>query len=162
MTGHVAVFFFFLAGHIAGCFVNFITTVAGCMDPIWLKHFGQREILKKIDLMEPEFDQPMTFDDSRIPDWPVAAGVEIGSWGYGVQVYRAARGHKRKRETPSNMCGFSCEEEMQEARQYLWNHGNYQIEQVSVECCVILAFSHGTSYFTGHMGGKMTGHFNSF
>ena len=93
------------------------------MDPIQLKHFGRREILKKIDLMEPEFDQPMMFD-------------EIGSWGYGVQVYRAARGHKRKRETPSllaDMCGFSCEEEMQEARQYLWIHGNYQIEQVSVK-----------------------------
>ena len=50
--------------------------------------------------MEPEFDQPMTFDDSRIPERPVTAGVEIGSWGYGVQVYGAARGHKRKRETP--------------------------------------------------------------
>ena len=106
------------------------------MDPIWLKHFGHREILKKIDLMEPEFNQPMTFNDSRIPDQPVAAGVEISSWGYGVQVYRAATGHKRKRETPSllaDMCGFSCKEEIQEARQYLQNHGNYQIEQVSVK-----------------------------
>ena len=106
------------------------------MDPIRLKHFGKRGILKKIDLMEPEFNQPMTFDDSRVPDWPVTSGAEIGSWGYGVQVYGVTRGHKKKRETPSllaDMCGFSCEEEMQDGRQYLWNHGNYQIEQVSVK-----------------------------
>ena len=106
------------------------------MDLIQLKHFGRREILKKIDLMEPEFNQPMMFDDSRVPDRPVTSGAEIGSWGYGVQVYGVARGHKRKRETPSllaDMCGFSCEEEMQDARQYLWSHSNYQIEQASVK-----------------------------
>ena len=104
------------------------------MDPIHLKHFGKNEILRKIDLMEPEFNQPMTFDDSRVPDQPAAAGAEIGSWGYGVQVYRVARGHKRKKDTPSllaDMCGFS--EEMQGVRQYLWTHGSYQIEQVSAK-----------------------------
>ena len=91
--------------------------------------------------MEPEFNQPMTFDDSRVSNWPVTSGAEIGSWGYGVQVYRVARGHKRKRETPSllsDMCGFSCEEEMQDARQYLRSHGNYQIEQVNVKWLVEL------------------------
>ena len=41
--------------------------------------------------MEPEFDVPMAFDDSRVPDQPTAAGVDIGSWGYEVQVYGAAR-----------------------------------------------------------------------
>ena len=100
------------------------------MDLIQLKHFGKREILKKIDLMEPEFDQPMMFDDSRVPDWPVASGTEIGSWGCGVQVYGVARGHKRKRETPSllaDMCGFSYEEEMQDARQYLLLYNRYVI-----------------------------------
>ena len=64
------------------------------MDLIRLKHFGRREILKKIDLMEPEFDRPMTFDDSRVPDQPVASGAEIGSWGYGVQVYGQLEGTK--------------------------------------------------------------------
>ena len=105
------------------------------MDPIWQKHFGKKEILKKIDLMEPEFDEPMTFDKSRIPDQPAAAGAEIGSWGYGVQVYGVARGHKRKKETPSliaDIYGFS-EEEMQGVRHYLQAHSNYQIEQVSVK-----------------------------
>ena len=78
----------------------------------------------------------MMFDDSRVPDQPAAAGAEIGSWGYGLQVYGVARGHKRKKETPSllaDMCGFSSEEEMQDVRQYLWTHGSYQIEQVSVK-----------------------------
>ena len=32
--------------------------------PIRLKHFGKKEILAKIDLMEPEYDVPMTFDNA--------------------------------------------------------------------------------------------------
>ena len=87
----------------------FSSLVPGCQDPIHLKHFGKREILKKIDLMEPEFDVPMAFDDSRVPNQPAAAGVDVGSWGYGVQVYGAARGHHRKKEMLSliaDMFGF--------------------------------------------------------
>ena len=83
--------------------------------------------------MEPEFDVPMAFDDSRVPNQPAAAGVDVGSWGYAVQVYGAASRHCRKKETLSliaDMFGFSCEEEMADARQYLQTHGNYQIEQV--------------------------------
>ena len=76
------------------------------MDPIWLKHFGRREILKKIDLMEPEFDQPMMFDDSRVPDQPVASGAEIGSWGYRVQVYGVARGHKKVERNSITSCRY--------------------------------------------------------
>ena len=49
--------------------------------------------------MEPKFDQPMTFDESRVPDQPAAAGAEIGSWGYGVQVYRVG---KRAQEEEGN------------------------------------------------------------
>ena len=93
--------------------------------------------------MEPEFNEPMTFDESRVLDQPAGAGAEIGSWGYGVQVYRAARGHKRNKETPSllaDMCGFSSKEEMQDARQYLQTHSNYQIEQVSVKQLVTLYY----------------------
>ena len=91
--------------------------------------------------MEPKFDQPIMFDKSRVLDQPAAAGAEIGSWGYGVQVYRVARGHKRKKETPSlltDMCGFSSEKEMQDARHYLQTHADYQIEQVSVKQLVTL------------------------
>ena len=68
----------------------FSSSVLGCQDPIHLKHFGKREILKKINLMKPKFDQPMMFDESRVPDQPAAAGAEIGSWGYEVQVYGVA------------------------------------------------------------------------
>ena len=46
-------------------------------DPIPLRHFGKKEILAKTDLMENWYDQ--------------YAGEEIGSWGYGVSVYIAAR-----------------------------------------------------------------------
>ena len=32
-----------------------------------------------------------------------------------------------------DMYGFSCEEEMADTKQYLREHGNYQLEQVSVK-----------------------------
>ena len=136
MTGHITRFSPFSLVILLVTLQLFLSFVPGCQDPIHLKHFGKREILKKIDLMEPEFDQPMMFDESRVLDQPAGAGAEIGSWGYGVQVYRVVRGHKRKKETPSlltDMCGISSEEEMQDERQYLQTHSNYQIEQVSVK-----------------------------
>ena len=92
--------------------------------------------------MEPEFDVPMTSDDSRVPNQPTAAGVDVGSWGYGVEVYGAARGHHRK-EMPSliaDMFGFSCEEEMTNTKQYFRAHGDYQIEQVSDKQLVMLYY----------------------
>ena len=105
-------------------------------DPIPLWHFGKKEILVKIDLMEDRYDEPMTFDEGLIPAHvvPIAAGEEIGSWGYGVSMYGAARGHRREMVTPSlmaDMDGFTSEEEMEDTKVYLHNHGNYQVEQVS-------------------------------
>ena len=56
---------------------------------------------------------------------PIAAGEEIGSWGYGVSVYGAAWGHKREVETPSlmaDMFGFMSKEEMSDTKEYLRSH----------------------------------------
>ena len=78
--------------------------------------------LQKIDLMEGEYDLPMRFDESLISDSPVAAGENIGEWGYGVTVYGVARGHCRAKETPSlmaDMYGFASEEEMSDTKAYL-------------------------------------------
>ena len=92
--------------------------------------------MNKIDLMEGEYDLPMKFDESLIPDSPAAAGENIGEWGYGVAVYSAARGHPRAKETPSlmaDMYGFTSEEEMSDTKAYLCSHGDYQLEQVGVK-----------------------------
>ena len=64
--------------------------VAEVQDPICLKHFGHQEILKKIDLMEGEYDIPMRFDESLIPNSPAAVGENIGGWGYGVAIFGTA------------------------------------------------------------------------
>ena len=86
--------------------------------------------------MEDHYGEPMTFDESRIPAHvaPMAAGTEVGSWGYGVSVYGAAQGHRRESVTPSlmaDMYGFALEEEMQDTKAYLRSHGGYQLEQVN-------------------------------
>ena len=86
--------------------------------------------------MEGEYDLPMRFNESLIPDSPAAAGENIGEWGYGVAVYGVAQWHHRAKETPSLMAdiyGFALEEEMLDTKAYLWLHGNYQLEQVSVK-----------------------------
>ena len=87
--------------------------------------------------MEDQFDEPMTFDESLIPVHitPITAGEEIGSWGYGVSMYGAAWGHRREVATPSlmaDMYRFTSKEEMEDTKVYLHDHGNYQVEQVSV------------------------------
>ena len=112
---------------------------AEVQDPIRLKHFGKKEILAKIDLMEPEYDIPMAFDDTWIPSTPAAAGQNIGEWGYGIGVFGAARGHARECETPSllvDMCGFKSKEEMEDTKAYLHSHRGYQLEQVGVDLCL--------------------------
>ena len=91
--------------------------------------------------MEGEYDLPMRFDESLIPDSPAAAGEIIREWGYGVAVFGAAKGHHRANETPSlmaNMYGFASEEEMADTKAYLRSHGDYQLEQVCVKWLVAL------------------------
>ena len=86
--------------------------------------------------MEEEYDIPMRFAESLIPDSPAAAGENIREWGYGVAIFGAARGHCRARETPSlmaDMYGFTSEEEMSDTKAYLHSHGDYQLEQVNVK-----------------------------
>ena len=40
----------------------------------------------------------------------------------------------------ADMFGFSCKEEMVDMKQYLREHGNYQLEQVSVKQLVTLYY----------------------
>ena len=110
----------------------------GPKDPIPLRHFGLKEVKARIDLMEDRFDRPMVFDPAQIPDQAVA-GQSVGAWGQGVAVCGAAKGYKRPRTTPtlmSSMFGFACEEEMDDVKQFLLRHGNYQLEQVSCRCAL--------------------------
>ena len=105
---------------------------SGPRDPLPLRHFGLKEIKAKVDLMEDQYDHPMVFDEARVP--PAVAGQEAGAWGQGVAMYGAAKGYKHPHTTPtlmSSMYGFNCEEEMDNTKQYLLNHGSYQLEHVS-------------------------------
>ena len=88
----------------------------------------------KVDLIEDQYDHPMEFDEAWVPPYPVVAGQGIGTWGEGVAVYGAAKGYRHQHTMPTlmaSMFGFDCEEEMADTKQYLLNHGGYQLEQVS-------------------------------
>ena len=85
-----------------------------------------------MDLMEDQFDCPMSFDPALITD-PAVAGQGTGAWGQGVAVYGAAKGYKHPRTMPtlmSNMFGFECEEEMDDAKKYLLLHRGYQLRSL--------------------------------
>ena len=112
-------------------------------DPIPLRHYGKKEMLAKIDLMEDQYDVPMQFDPDCIPSHatPAAVGGKVVLWGYGVAVFGAARDHRREVATPSlmaDMYGFTSEEEMSDMKDYLCSHGNYQLEQVRATLLVRL------------------------
>ena len=84
--------------------------------------------------MEDQFDHPMVFDEAQVPPNPLVAGKGVGAWGEGVAVYGVARGFQHQSTMPTlmaSMYGFECEEEMADTKQYLLNHGGYQLEQVS-------------------------------
>ena len=71
--------------------------------------------------MEDQFDVPVQFDLDHIPtnSTPTAVGEEVGSWGHGVAVFSAARGHRREYQMPSSMAdiyGFASEEEMSDTK----------------------------------------------
>ena len=104
----------------------------GPKDPIPLRHFGLKETKAKVDLMEDQYDLPMTFNPDLIPDL-VVAGQNLGAWGQGVAMYGAARGYRWPRTMPTllaSMLGFECEKEMEDTKQYLLSHGGFQLEQV--------------------------------
>ena len=109
-------------------------------DPIPLCHFGKWEILAKIDLMENQFDVPMSFDEHQVPSVPFVPGQDISAWGKGVAVYGAARGHRRECKTTllmADMYGFVSGEEMEDTMAYLLSHGQYQFEQVGEQVSVL-------------------------
>ena len=107
---------------------------SGPRDPIPLRHFGLKETKAKVDLMEDQFDRPMLFEEAWVLPIPLVAGQDVSARGEGVAVYSVDRGFRHQNTMPmlmASMFGFSCEEEMAEAKQYLLNHGSYQLEQVS-------------------------------
>ena len=76
-------------------------------DPIPVRHFGKREMMVKIDLMEDRFDDPMSFKEGWVLPMPFVPGKEVGTWGKGIAVYGAARGYRRQQRTPTLMARCS-------------------------------------------------------
>ena len=68
--------------------------LSGPKDPIPLWHFGLKEMLAKVDLMEDQFDRPMAFDEALVLPNLFVPGQGIGAWGKGLAVYGVARGYR--------------------------------------------------------------------
>ena len=103
-------------------------------DPILVRHFGKREMMAKIDLMEDRFDLPMSFEEDWVLPNPFVPRQGVGTWGEGIAHVWCSQSHRQQQCTPmlmASMFGFNCEEEMDNTKQYLYSHGGYQLEQVS-------------------------------
>ena len=109
-----------------------------------LKHHGKKEVLRLVDEMEDEYDQPFRFNPEVVHTERAtrsASAVEPSQWGYGINVY----GKRRYQAKPSEkstlnaaMYRFQSDEEHNRVQAYLWTHGNYQLEAVS-PCFIFLA-----------------------
>ena len=119
-----------------GCYI--LVLISAMKNPIPLRHFGKKEMLAKIDLMEDQYNVPMKFDADRIPvhvQHQLLWEKRSDPWGYSVAMFSTARDHRREVVTPSlmaDMYGFVSEKEMSDTKDYLCSHANYQLEQVSV------------------------------
>ena len=110
-----------------------------------LKHHGKKEVLRLIDEMEDEYDQPFRFNPEAVHAERAtrsASAVEPGQWGYGINVYGKRRRYQAKPSEKSTlnaaMYGFWSDEEYNRVQAYLWTHGNYKLEAVS-PCFIFLA-----------------------
>ena len=71
-----------------------LSVLSGPKDPIPLWHFGLKEMLAKVDLLEDQFDHPMAFNEAQVPPNPFVPRQGVGPWGKGIAVYGAARGYR--------------------------------------------------------------------
>ena len=74
--------------------------LSGPKDPIPLRHFGKKEVMAKVDLMEDLYDQPMEFDEAWVLPASVVAGQGASAWGEGMAVYGAAKGYRHPHTMP--------------------------------------------------------------
>ena len=100
-----------------------------------LIHYGRKEVLARIQVMEDEYDVPMAYVDPG-PAIPGAAHTSNPDkpWGEGITVVDPTQPLKG-RITPSLMAdsyGFRGEEEWIRVQKYLKSHGGWQLEQVGV------------------------------
>ena len=100
-----------------------------------LIHYGKREILARIDAMEPEYEQLLSWEDPG----PAVLGEDATEpnkpWGDGITVSGSNQPLKG-RQTPSLMAdsyGFKSQEELMRVQRYCWDHGGWQLEQVSCQ-----------------------------
>ena len=103
---------------------------------ILLKHYGKRELLRKIANMEAEYDVPMNFNPALLPESSAAVGPDIqhGLWDYSVEVAGDPKRY-RKKQTPTLEAGmyrFTGGKELLAVKGYLYTHGAYQC--VAVRC----------------------------
>ena len=107
-----------------------------------LKHHGKKEVLRLIDEMEDEYDQPFRFNPKAERATRSASAVEPGQWGYGINVYGKRKRYQAKPSEKSTlnaaMYGFWSDEEYNRVQAYLRTHRNYQLEAVS-PCLISLA-----------------------
>ena len=98
-------------------------------------HYGKREVLSQIEVMEEEYDEPLMYVDPgpAVPGAALTADLSK-PWGEGITVCGPVQPLKG-RLTPSLMAdsyGFWGEEEWTPMQKYLKAHGGWQLEQVGV------------------------------
>ena len=124
---------------VTGCLSFTLVTchnkVVGHVEPpdCCIIHYGKREVLSRINAMEQEYEQILSWEEPG-PTVPGAAATEPNKpWGDRIVVSRPSQS-LRERQTASLMAdsyGFQSQEELLRVQKYLRDHGGWQLEQVS-------------------------------
>ena len=108
-----------------------------------LIHFGKQEILSRIDSMEAEYEQVLSWVDPGADGAGTSSSSSASPWSEGIHVFGVIQPLKGCQTTNlmADSYGFASIEELSRVQKYLHEHGGWQLEQVSimskqlVTCC---------------------------
>ena len=83
--------------------------------------------------MEPEYEQLLHWEDPELAVSGKDAAEPDKPWGDGITVYGPSQPLKGKQvlSLMADIYGFKSQEELMRVQRYCWEHGGWQLEQVS-------------------------------
>ena len=90
-----------------------------------LVHFGKREILSRIDSMETEYEEVLSWVDPGADGAGASSSSSTSPWGEGIHVFGVIQPLKgcQTANLMADSYGFTSIEELSRVRKYLHEHG---------------------------------------
>ena len=99
-----------------------------------LVHFGKQEILSRIDSMEADYEEVLSWVDPGADGANTCSSSSASPWGEGIHIFGVIQPLKgcQTANLMADSYGFTSIEELSRVQKYLPEHGGWQLEQVSI------------------------------